>query len=193
MSSDILSCSREYRQYALYYATAQKNLGTAGTTLAVIHRDMLTRVRRKLPPMLSYAAHVEARSVLNTPPVFAIYSALLMLRWTKAQTIAHLEEQNERKAALLYSELERSSLFEPSVPIPEHRSRMNICFLGKNEQIAKGFSDFCTRNGITGIEGHRAVAGFRASLYNAITEAQVRKLVTVMQEYEHIVSKTSPE
>ena len=134
--------------------------------------------------MLDYRQHVAKKSVLNTSPVFAIYTALLMLRWTSKKTIPVIEKESIQKAEMLYGELERNTLFTPTVRVKEHRSRMNICFAANNSEIEKGFSDFCTRNNITGLKGHRSVGGFRVSLYNAITIAQVEKLVSVMREYE---------
>jgi len=186
MSSDIFSQKRDYAACSLFYAVAQKNLGAAGTTLVVIKKDMLQRIKRTLPPMLDYKAQVASRSVLNTPPVFAIYTALLMLRWTKQKTIEVIEKENKEKAALLYNEIDRNTAFAPTVKIPEHRSRMNICFTANNYEIEKGFSDFCRQNDITGLEGHRSVGGFRVSLYNAITVAQVAQFVALMQEFEKI-------
>jgi phosphoserine aminotransferase len=186
MSSDIFSRKRDYSACAMFYAVAQKNIGAAGTTLVVIHKDQLARVKRELPPMLDYRVHVEKKSVLNTSPVFAIYTALLMLRWTKARTIETLEQESIRKSAILYEALEKSKVFSPVVTRVEDRSRMNVCFKANNAEIEKGFSDFCTRNGIAGLEGHRTVGGFRVSLYNAITVTQVEQLVCVMQEYEAI-------
>jgi phosphoserine aminotransferase len=184
MSSDIFSVSRNYRNYSLFYAVAQKNLGAAGVTMAVVHREMLKRVRRKLPSLLSYEAQVKANSVVNTPPVFSIYTALLMLRWTKKKSLPVIEQANIDKAALLYNEIERNSLFDAVVTVKEHRSLMNVCFKAINTEIEKAFSDFCSRNDIAGLEGHRTVGGFRVSLYNAITIMDVEKLVEVMQQYE---------
>jgi len=186
MSSDIFSRQRPYTDCSLFYAVAQKNIGAAGTTLVVIRKDMLQRIKRHLPPMLDYNAQVEKKSVLNTPPVFAIYTALLMLRWTKTKGIEAIERENHQKASMVYSELERNSLFNPTVSIKEHRSLMNVCFTANNPEIEKGFSEFCSQNNITGLEGHRTVGGFRVSLYNAITLAQAGKLVAVMQEFETI-------
>ena len=186
MSSDIFSRARAYNNCAMFYACAQKNIGPAGATLVVIHKDMLKMNKqvRLLPPMLSYLEHAEKNSLLNTPPVFAIYTSLLMLRWTKEKTIAEIEKESVLKSNLLYGEIERNSLFTPAVTIKEHRSRMNVCFRANNPEIEKGFLDFCTANKITGVEGHRTVGGFRVSLYNAIPLSAVEQLVALMKEYE---------
>jgi len=193
MSSDIFSRERAYENCSVLYAVAQKNIGAAGTTLVVLHKEMLQRIKRHLPPMLSYKAQVEKNSVLNTPPVFSIYTALLMLRWTKAKSIAAIESESIAKASLLYNELERNTLFMPVVTEQKHRSRMNICFKANNPAFEKGFSEFCSQNNITGLEGHRTVGGFRVSLYNAITLQQVEKMVAVMQEYESGTMQKNPK
>jgi phosphoserine aminotransferase len=186
MSSDILSRRRDYRNCAMFYAAAQKNIGPAGVTLCVIHKDMLTKVKRTIPPMLDYKEQADKDSVLNTPPVFAIYTSLLMLRWTKKRTIAAIEQESIRKAELIYNEIERNSLFRSTVTAQGHRSRMNVCFAAVDPVKEKGFVEFCSRHNITGTEGHRAVGGFRVSLYNAITVEEVEKLVEVMKEFEQL-------
>lgn len=191
MSSDIFSRKRNYQDFSLFYAVAQKNIGAAGTTLVALRKDLLQKIKRRLPPMLDYKAQVQKDSVLNTPSVFSIYTALLMLRWTRGKTISCIEKESIQKASLLYNELERNRLFNPVVTRKEHRSRMNICFSGINSEIEKGFLDFCNRNNITGIEGHRTVGGFRVSLYNATTPVATEKLVSLMQEYEYIQTQNS--
>jgi phosphoserine aminotransferase len=188
MSSDIFSRETDYSKYGMFYACAQKNIGPAGVALVVIRRDLLQNTRRKLQPMLSYAAHAARNSVLNTPPVYAIYVSMLMLRWTKARGIAVLQKQNEQKAQLLYAELDRNSIFETVVTEPAHRSKMNVCFRAKDEATEKAFVDLCAGNNITGIEGHRSVGGLRASLYNAVTVEQVVRLVELMKEFENNIS-----
>lgn len=187
MSSDILSQERDYTKYKMFYAVAQKNIGAAGVTLAVIHKDMLAGgPKRNLAPMLDYRAHAKANSVLNTAPVFAIYISLLMLRWTKQQTVAKLAEENSCKAAALYAEIERNSIFEPIVTVPAHRSKMNICFRSLDKKNEQDFSVFCKQEGIIGVDGHRAAGGFRASLYNAVTLQETQQLIAAMQHFEKI-------
>lgn len=183
MSSDILCRKRDYTRYAMFYAAAQKNLGAAGNTLVVIHKEQLKKINTGLPPMLDYAAHVSKNSVLNTPPVYAIYVSLLMLRWTKAKGIETIETENLQKAELLYNEIGRNSLFTANVT-SESRSIMNVCFTAVNEAYAEPFISFCEQEGITGIKGHRSTGGFRVSLYNAIPLAAVEKLVSAMRDFE---------
>jgi phosphoserine aminotransferase len=186
MSSDILSRKRAYEKCGLFYAAVQKNVGPAGATLVVIHRDMLQKSVRSLPSVLDYNAQVKNNSVLNTPPVFAIYVSLLMLRWTKAKSIKAIEQESIEKAALLYAEIERNRIFTPTVSVEEHRSRMNVCFTSDTIENERGFALFCNQNGIVGVEGHRTVGGFRVSLNNAMPLAAVQRLVKTMQEYERL-------
>jgi phosphoserine aminotransferase len=183
MSSDIFSQARDYSKCSLFYAVAQKNLGPAGVTLVVIRRDLLTRTSRKIPDALSYAAQSKAGSMLNTPPVFAIYTSLLVLRWIAARGIENIETVNRKKAELLYKEITRNTLFQSPV-IEGSRSMMNVVFTGMDKNIEDAFTAFAGSRNIEGIKGHRSVGGFRASLYNAVSEDDVVALVTAMQDFE---------
>jgi phosphoserine aminotransferase len=183
MSSDIFSMHRDYTNCALFYAVAQKNIGAAGNTLVVVRKDMLERIVRTIPPALSFKEQAAKGSVLNTPPVFSIYVSLLTLRWIKAKSIAAIEKENNEKAALLYSELDRNPLFHAPVA-KESRSKMNVVFHGNDKEAEQQFLALCKQNDIVGIEGHRSVGAFRASLYNAISLADVAKLVSLMQDFE---------
>lgn len=184
MSSDIFSRKVDYSNCAMFYAVAQKNIGPAGATLVVVRKDMLRHIKRVVPPMMDYSAHAEKNSVLNTPPVFAIYTSLLTLRWMKSRGMERIEKDNERKAQLLYDEVERNSLFHSPVYQP-HRSMMNVKFSAVDEDLTKPFVAFCDEHGVTGIEGHWSLGGFRPSLYNAISVEDVEKLIALMQEFEH--------
>src|SRR5690606_16713278 len=128
--------------------------------LVVIRKDMLPRVCRKLPPILDYAAHVAAGSVLNTPPVFPIYTSLLVLRWIREQGLEKIERQNREKAGLLYAELERNTMFEPIVA-PDSRSMMNVVFKTISPDAEQAFLDLCDQNGVLNIKGHRKAGAFR--------------------------------
>ncbi len=184
MSSDIFSSRRDYQNCALFYAVAQKNMGAAGVTLVVLRKEMLQQMQRKLPPMLDYAQHVLHKSVLNTPPVFAIYVSLLMLRWTKAKGIAQIEKDNNEKSAMLYAEIDRNPMFYGIVVNKDHRSKMNVVFRCYEASKEQTFLNLCEANNIKGIAGHRSVGGFRASLYNTISIADVKTLVLLMQDFE---------
>lgn len=183
MSSDIFSQKRDYSKFDLFYAVAQKNLGAAGNTLVVLRKNILDKVVRKSAPILDYREQVKSGSVLNTPPVFAIYISLLTLRWIKAKGIDAIEQETLAKAQLLYSEIERNTLFE-AVADPADRSRMNVVFRMKDTALEKELIAYCSTCGIEGIEGHRSVGGFRVSLYNAISLSQVQHLVETLQQFE---------
>lgn len=184
MSSDIFSCKRNYNDFALFYAAAQKNLGTPGVALAVIRKDLLEKMSDSLPPMLSYKAHVRANSVLNTPNVFGVYVSLLMLRWIKDRGIDAIEKENRRKARLLYEAIDASKKFKPFVKEKAHRSAMNVCFTANAPETEKKFLALCDEHNITGIKGHRSVGGFRVSLYNAIPYESAELLVDLMNDFE---------
>jgi phosphoserine aminotransferase len=185
MSSDIFSCRRNYPSCAMFYAAVQKNVGAAGVTLAVVRKDMLQHIKRELPPMLNYKEQAKENSVLNTSPVFAVYTALLMLRWTKARGIDAIEKENKQKADLLYKEIERNSFFNVFVKNEEHRSLMNVCFTAIDPDTEKAFLEFCEGRNIVGVKGHRTIGGFRVSIYNAVTLSAVQQLVAAMQDFEN--------
>lgn len=189
MSSDFLSCQRNFKDYGMFYACAQKNIGPAGVTLVVVRKDFIEKANSNLPEMLSYSQHIKQQSLLNTPPVFAVYVSLLMLRWTKRYSLPVLETINNEKAKLLYTELERNTLFTPNIANENHRSNMNVCFTAINETAEKGFLNFTKNNEVEGIEGHRSAGGFRMSLYNAVSLDAVKKLIALMQEYELVYLK----
>ena len=188
MSSDILSRPIDVSKYALIYGGAQKNLAPAGVSFVIIRDDMLQKVVRPLPTMVNVNTHVENNSMFNTPPVFPIFVMNETLKWIKS--IGGLEvmyKMNVEKAKILYDEIERNSLFRPTVDEAD-RSLMNICFVmaeGK-EDLAPEFLKFATEHGMVGIKGHRLVGGFRASCYNALPKESVEALVACMQEFEQL-------
>jgi phosphoserine aminotransferase len=185
MSSDIFSKKIEVNNFDLIYAGAQKNLGAAGVCMVIIKKAMLEKQNKNIPTMLDYAVHVKNNSSFNTPPVFAIYTCLLNLQWLKMQGgVEKIEEVNNKKAAVLYNEIERNSLFECVVKNEKDRSIMNAVFVAKNNDIEKSFKKFCLENGIVGIDGYRTVGGFRASLYNALPLESVETFVEMMKNFE---------
>lgn len=182
MSSDILSHQMDFNRFALIYAGAQKNIGAAGVNLVIIRKDMLGRVDRKLPTMMDYRQHVEAGSMLNTPPVFAVYVCLLTLRWLKKKGgVQGIEKINKAKAELLYKTLDARKDFELPVPVTD-RSRMNVVFRIADPLLEKKFLDECQREGMVGVKGHRSVGGFRVSLYNALPLESVQALSTLINQ-----------
>lgn len=185
MSSELFSRKLNYSQFDLIYAVAQKNIGPAGVTLVIVRKSLLEKQKKNLPEILSYRDIAKHGSLLNTPPVFAIYTSLLTLRWINEQGLDNLEKENNRKAQLLYQTIDESPLFY-GVAEPSSRSLMNICFKAYEEQVTSKFIEFALQHGITGIKGHRSVGGFRASLYNAISYNHVEQLVRLIKEFEQI-------
>lgn len=184
MSSDIFSRVLDWKKFDMIYAGAQKNLGTAGATLVIMKESLLGKVKRPVPTMLDYRSHIKDNSLHNTPSTFAIYVCLLTLRWLKAQGgISAMEQRNRDKAALLYSEIERNSLFEANVAA-EDRSLMNVTWIMPDQSREDAFAQFAKDHGCIGIKGHRSVGGFRASIYNAMPVEGVELLINVMREFE---------
>lgn len=185
MSSDIFSRVLDFSQFDLIYAGAQKNMGPAGTTLVVVKEDLLGKVSRNIPAILDYKKHIGADSMLNTPPVFAVYTSMLTLEWLKKEGgIAGIEEANEKKAALMYSEIDLNPLFK-GFAATEDRSPMNATFNLVNEDLKPTFDAMLKEAGISGVNGHRSVGGYRASMYNALPIESVQALVEVMSELEN--------
>ncbi len=183
MSSDIFSRVVDFNSFDLIYAGAQKNMGPAGVNLVVINKNILGKVKRNIPTILDYRNHIKEGSMLNTPPVFAIYVCMLTLRWLKAQGgVAAIEKLNNEKAALLYAAIDDSPLFTGTVN-KEDRSKMNVCFVMNDPTLEEPFLKFTKEQGIVGIKGHRLVGGFRASLYNALPLTSVEVLASIMKEF----------
>lgn len=183
MSSDILSRVMDFNAFDLIYAGAQKNMGPAGVNLLIVTNKVLGKVKRAIPTIMDYRNHIKEASMLNTPPVFAIFVCLLTLRWLKAQGgVVAIEKLNNEKAALLYKEIDANPLFTGTVT-PEDRSKMNVCFVMEKPELEQSFLDFAKAQGIVGIKGHRLVGGFRASLYNALPISSVEVLVKAMQDF----------
>lgn len=184
MSSDIFSRSLDFSKFDLIYAGAQKNMGPAGTTLVVVKEEILGKTGRAIPNILNYEQHIAKESMYNTPAVFAVYTSLLTLKWLKKLGgINAIEKINEAKANLLYTEIDRNPLFKGTV-LQEDRSPMNATFLLKNQDHQELFDSMWKKAGISGINGHRSVGGYRASMYNALPLDSVQVLVDVMKELE---------
>ncbi|MGC6431614.1 MAG: 3-phosphoserine/phosphohydroxythreonine transaminase [Jejuia sp.] len=184
MSSDIFSRSLDFSKFDIIYAGAQKNMGPAGTTLVVVKEDILGKVSRKIPSMMDYKIHIDKGSMFNTPPVFAVYTSMLTLQWLKEQGgITAIEKENEKKARLMYSEIDLNPLFK-GFAAKEDRSIMNATFTLENENLKETFDTMLKEAGISAVNGHRSVGGYRASMYNALPIDSVKVLVEVMSELE---------
>jgi phosphoserine aminotransferase len=183
MSSDILSRQMDFNAFDLIYAGAQKNVGAAGVNLVVVNKNILGKVKRAIPSIMDYRNHIKEGSMLNTPPVFAVYVCMLTLRWLKSiGGVAAVEKLNTEKAALLYNEIDNNPLFTGTVA-KEDRSKMNVCFVMKEKTLEEKFLAYTKQHNIVGIKGHRTTGGFRASLYNALPLSSVQVLVDVMRAF----------
>ena len=182
MSSDIFSKKVDVSKFDIIYAGAQKNLGPAGTTLYIVKDSVLGNSSVDIPTMLNLKTHADKDSMFNTPPCFAIYTAMLTLRWLKKNGgLDWIEKRNEEKSALLYSEIDNNPLFEGTAA-KEDRSNMNVTFVLTDESKAEEFDKMWNEEKINGLKGHRSVGGYRASMYNALPLESVQVLVNVMKK-----------
>ena len=187
MSSDIFSRPIDIKKFGIIYCGAQKNMGPAGTTMVIVRKDLLGKVERAIPTMLDYRTHIAKGSMFNTPPVYPIYVSMLTMRWVKAQGgVAAMAKKNDKKADLLYGEIDSNALFEGTTAV-EDRSKMNVTF-----KMAKGYEDLeanflkaAAAADCMGVKGHRSVGGFRASIYNAMPYESVEVLVDVMKDFSN--------
>lgn len=187
MSSDIFSRPLDVSKYALIYGGAQKNLAPAGVTFVIVKDEILGKVDRAIPTMLDYRTHIDKGSMFNTPPCVPIYAAMHTLRWYKEQGgVEAMYKLNMEKAAILYDEIERNSLFVSGIENEADRSIMNVTFVMKDEYKEKeaDFLAFATARGMSGLKGHRSVGGFRASIYNAMPRSSVEALIETMKVFE---------
>ncbi|MBM3414597.1 MAG: 3-phosphoserine/phosphohydroxythreonine transaminase [Bacteroidetes bacterium] len=183
MSSDIMSRVLDFNQFDVIYAGAQKNMGPAGVSLVVVNKNCLGKIGSPIPAFMDYRLHIQEASMLNTPPVFAVYVVLLTLRWLKAQGgIAVMEQKNKAKAKLFYDTLDALPLFQGRVA-KEDRSMMNAVFLLQEPKLEKEFLTAAEQEGMVGIKGHRSVGGFRVSLYNALPIESVQAITSFMHAF----------
>ena len=184
MSSDIFSRQINFSNFDLIYAGAQKNMGPAGTTLVIVKEDILGKVSREIPSMMSYATHIGKDSMFNTPAVYAVYVSMLTLRWLKEKGgVKAIEKLNNKKAELIYAEIDRNPLFK-GFAATEDRSAMNATFNLVDETHKERFDKMWKEAGVNGLNGHRSVGGYRASMYNALPLESVQLVVDLMQELE---------
>jgi phosphoserine aminotransferase len=186
-SSHMFSRPIDVNRHGLIYAGAQKNLGPAGVTIVIVRDDLLARSTAKkasLPVMMNYAIYAQERSLYNTPPTFAIYALGLVMKWLIAQGgLAAIATINERKAAKLYAEIDRTGFYRGTAR-KEDRSLMNVTFRLATEELERTFIKKSEAAGLDGLKGHRSVGGMRASIYNAFPEAGVDALVEFMRDFE---------
>jgi len=187
MSSDIFSRQLDFSKFDIIYAGAQKNMGPAGTTLVVVKDEILGKTGRNIPSMLDYQVHISKDSMFNTPAVFPIYVSMLTLQWLKDKGgISAIEKINNTKAELLYTEIDRNPFFKGNTTIDD-RSIMNATFSLIDESHKNTFDKIWSKAEISGLNGHRSVGGYRASMYNALPLESVQVLVDAMKEFENTV------
>jgi phosphoserine aminotransferase len=185
MSSDVLSRPLDVSRFGLIYAGAQKNIGPAGVTIVIIRKDLLERSPADLPSTFSYRRMAEENSLLNTPPVFAIYMVKLVTEhWLKQGGLEAVGACNAKKAQFLYDAIDNSDGFYRGCARPESRSQMNVTFRLPTQELEQRFVAESAQAGLIGLKGHRSVRGIRASLYNAVGVESVRLLVEFMTDFQ---------
>ncbi len=188
-SSDFLGRPIDITKYSLVYAGAQKNIGPAGVTVAILSDDFYKKLieDERRPIMLNYKTHVENHSLYNTCPVFAIYMVGLVLKWLEEEKggIAGIYKENQAKAALLYKAIDESNGFYKGHAAADSRSIMNVTWRTPSDDLDKEFAKEAEANKMLGLKGHRSVGGLRASLYNATSLDAVEALVKFMAEFKN--------
>jgi phosphoserine aminotransferase len=184
MSSDIFSRPVDVSKYGVIYAGAQKNMGPAGATLAIVREDLLGKVQRTIPSILDYQTHIKGESMFNTPPVFAVYVVMETLKWLKEKGgVEAIQAINEKKAQKLYDAIDASPLFKGTAA-KEDRSNMNVTFVMEDSEREADFLKFAAERDLSGLKGHRSIGGFRASIYNAMPEQGIDKLIQAMEDFK---------
>lgn len=184
LSSCIMSELTDVNKYSLIYAGAQKNLAPAGVTLVIVKNDMLGSEMPICPTMLKYQTQIDANSLYNTPPCWAIYMMMLNLRHLKKLGgVAAMEKMNREKAALLYDFIDNSTFYNNYVE-KESRSLMNVPFVAPSDELNAKFVKEAEQNGLVSIKGHKLVGGMRASIYNAMPIEGVKALIEFMKKFE---------
>jgi phosphoserine aminotransferase len=185
-SSDFLSRPVPVDKYAMIYACAQKNAGISGVTTVIVRDDLLARAGKDLPAMLDYRLQAENDSLYNTPPTFAIYITMLIGRWLKNEIggLKKMAELNEKKAKLLYDQLDSSGGFYHGHAEKSCRSAMNVTFRLPNEELETAFVGEAKKLQLFELKGHRSVGGIRASIYNAMPLAGVETLRDFMVDFK---------
>jgi len=184
MSSDIMSHKIDVNKFALIFAGAQKNIAPAGLTLVIIRKDLVDRCPDTVPTLLRYSTHIDKGSMFNTPPTFSIYMMRLVTDWLIANGgIEHMQKVNESKAKKLYDYIDSTDFYRGTAAV-DCRSKMNVCFRLATEELEKEFVAVAKSEGLIGLKGHRVVGGCRASIYNAVPEAGVDKLISVMKAFK---------
>jgi len=189
MTSMILSKPIDVTNYDLIYASAQKNIAPAGLTLVIIREDLLDEALPDTPPVFNFKLQAKYESRVSTPPVFPIYIAGLVFKWLQELGgVSAIGKINLRKANLLYNYLDSSNYYSTEI-LSDYRSRMNVTFRLPSTELELQFANEAEQVGLANLKGHRLVGGIRASIYNAMPESGVKKLIEFMQNFEKIHSR----
>ena len=183
MSSDILSCERDYNKFAMFYAGAQKNLGPSGMAVVAIRKDFAAKGAANIPTMLQYRTFVDENSLYNTPPTWAIYIFGETMKWVKNMGKENLFRLNAEKAKKIYDVIDASGFYRGTA-VKEYRSNMNVTWRLPTEELEARFVKEAAAAGMKSLKGHRSVGGIRASIYNAFPMEGVDCLVSFMKEFE---------
>lgn len=182
-SSDLLYKKIDVKKYGLIYACAQKNLGPAGVSIAIIKKELLGKQSPNIPVLLDYNVYIKNNSLFNTPPVFAIYAVDLMLKWIKKEGgLSVIEKRNKEKAKYIYDALDRNPFYLAKAE-KTSRSLMNVTFNLPSKDLEKKFIDEAEKNSLTNLKGHRLTGGIRASIYNAFPIEGAKKLAEFMDDF----------
>lgn len=185
MSSDILSRKIDVSKFDVIYGGAQKNLGPSGVTVVIMKKTWLQNENANVPKILKYSTHVKADSLYNTPPTFAIYMLSLVLEWLKENGgVDAVEQRNEQKAQVLYSCIDESNGFYKGHARKDSRSRMNVTFTLRDDELTKTFVQEAKAAKMIGLGGHRSVGGCRASIYNAVSLEDCEQLAAFMKKFQ---------
>ncbi len=193
MSSDLLSAPGDFNRYAMIYAHAQKNIGPAGVTVVILRDDFMNSLPDDLPGFINYHAQADAHSIYNTPPVFAIYSVLLVTRWLRDEMggLHNMAKRNQAKADCLYQVLDDHADFYRGRAAVADRSKMNVVFNLPTAEIEQAFFQQAQLAGFSGLNGHRSIGGIRASIYNGLEIAAAEQLAAFMQTFRQRYKATT--
>ncbi len=185
ISSEIASRQLDYSRCGVAYAGAQKNLGPAGVTIVIVRNDLLERSPDDIPDMLNYRKVAEKTSLLNTPPVFAVYLVdLVVQKALDDGGLAAIEARNRDKAERIYDAIDASDGFYRPHVDSGSRSLLNVTFGLPSAELEAQFVDESHAQGLIGLKGHRSVGGLRASLYNWVPIESARALAEFMAEFQ---------
>ena len=184
MSSDILSCDRDYTKFDLFYAGAQKNLGPSGMAVVAVKKELVAKADvTNVPTMMRYATHLDNNSLYNTPPTWAIYIFGEVMKWVKKMGKENLFKLNDEKAKKIYDVIDGSGFYRGTA-LKEFRSNMNVTWRLPTEELEAKFIKEAAAAGMKSLKGHRSVGGIRATIYNAFPMAGVDCLVDFMKDFE---------